>query len=870
MHRRLVGRTAELRRLSRALGRGSIRGAILAGPAGVGKTRLAREWLADSCRRRETVAVSATAAAASIPFGAFAHLLPAELPADAPPLTVLQSAVRALVERNGTARGLVVAVDDAHLLDDASATLVHRLVDANDAFVVLTLRLGESVPDPILAVGKDERVEWVEVGPLSEVATRRLAEQLLEGPVDSATMQQLWERTGGNPLYVTELVCGGLEAGVLSRSGELWSANGLLKLSGRLREVLAARIRSLPEAERAALAIVAAAERLELELLEQQTDPRELEALEQRGLTVVEEDRRRSVMAVAHPLYAEVARSDVPRLTARHLAGDLARQLSDTGMRRRDDLLRWAAWQLQSGRPAPAADLLAAARKAKATLDPELAERCAEVAAANGGGFDAELLHADAIAAQGRTEEVPALFADLAAQARDDAQRAQVALAHATSLLFQAGDRRCLEVLDAAIDTVTETRWRDELEAMLVFAAAYLGDLPLAVEEGGPLIARLDEGTSAVVRTAVIHTYALVLMGRYDSAAGLIDEGLRAAERARETFPIGEHLLLVNRVFGLEASGRINQAEQFVHQGYQHAVASDTLDVRGLWATNLGLALCFRGDLAGFVHHLDEGLAALRQRDPVGMLLLALSLGALAHAMIGQRGHARRLLDEYDTQSGDRIPAFGENWRHRVDAWVHPAGFGEDAARLALHAGQMAAREHHFAYGALNLHDAVRFGHPELVLSPLEDLVPVTEGELIPSLAHHARMLRERDPSGLEDVSQRFEAMGADLFAAESAAQASHLHTRTGATDRARTTRKRALVLAGSGARCPTLWLWISRPGSLTDRELEIARLAADGWSDRDIAEQLTISPRTVGNHLTSVYDKLDISGRDELDSLVT
>ena len=51
----------------------------------------------------------------------------------------------------------------------------------------------------------------------------------------------------------------------------------------------------------------------------------------------------------------------------------------------------------------------------------------------------------------------------------------------------------------------------------------------------------------------------------------------------------------------------------------------------------------------------------------------------------------------------------------------------------------------------------------------------------------------------------------------------------------------------------------------LTDREREIALLAAGGQSSRLIAEQLHLSVRTVDNHLGRIYDKLGVSNRADL-----
>ena len=52
---------------------------------------------------------------------------------------------------------------------------------------------------------------------------------------------------------------------------------------------------------------------------------------------------------------------------------------------------------------------------------------------------------------------------------------------------------------------------------------------------------------------------------------------------------------------------------------------------------------------------------------------------------------------------------------------------------------------------------------------------------------------------------------------------------------------------------------------SLTNRERQVAELAADGAKSREIADRLYLSPRTVENHLQRVYAKLGVNGRQTL-----
>ena len=69
------------------------------------------------------------------------------------------------------------------------------------------------------------------------------------------------------------------------------------------------------------------------------------------------------------------------------------------------------------------------------------------------------------------------------------------------------------------------------------------------------------------------------------------------------------------------------------------------------------------------------------------------------------------------------------------------------------------------------------------------------------------------------------------------------------------------VALAGISGRAPTV------PETLTRAEQEIAELAAAGLTNRQIAERLFVSPKTVATHLSHTYAKLDVRSRTELAS---
>ncbi|MGH8921646.1 MAG: AAA family ATPase, partial [Actinomycetes bacterium] len=262
----LVGRQRELEGIRQALGTARTAGVLLVGFSGAGRTRLAREAVAIAVAAgARTQWAHASQSAATIPFGAVAHLLPPPSGSTVGRAQLLHQTARHLTSL-AEGRRAVLCVDDAHVLDDASATLVHQLAATRTAFLVVTAPTGVHVPDPIFALWKDRLVDRLDVAPLGRADADELIVAALEGQVDGATLHQLWQLTLGRPLLVRELVEGGLDSGYLIQEDGVWRWRGPLTPPPRLVDLIESQMGVLKPGERLLVELLAFGESIGVEL----------------------------------------------------------------------------------------------------------------------------------------------------------------------------------------------------------------------------------------------------------------------------------------------------------------------------------------------------------------------------------------------------------------------------------------------------------------------------------------------------------------------------------------------------------------------------------------------------------------------------
>lgn len=866
-----VGRDHEMRQLGELLaddGAGGVGGVVLAGPPGVGKTRLGLECLQLAERTGlTTLRITATRAAAALPLGALSPLLPGDgqrPSAAGDSAGLLRRTAAALVEQAGDGR-LVLFVDDAHLLDDVSATLVQQLAATGAVFVLVTVPTGVPAPDPMVALWRDGMAERIELQRLPEQAISELLSFAVRGPLDPAAVTELTGRAQGNVLFLRELVAGALRDRSLVHEHGLWRLRGSLSPSNRLVELVEARFECHGLAERALCELVSFGEPLGQAELTTLVDASVAEALERQGVLSSRMNGRRLEVGFAHPIFGDVVRQRIPAIRARAITRALAEAVEASGARRKDDLLRVASWRLIGGGGTPET-MLAGAQAARWRYDFPLAERLARAALDAGAGFDAGLLAAELAGLQGRTEQAESELAALAVQALhegDDPQRARVAVARMDLVTWiRPGD---LSILDAAEATIDDPYWRDILTARRFPALLHAWGPRAVVEAAAPFLARAQG--AALAHASIAAATGLARRGRLDEALDTSARGHAAQIAASESQAWYPWWHAANRCGTLNYAGRFEEAEAEAETHYRQAVVEGSIEAQAIFALVPTFAVTERGRLGAATRGAATALALARQLGRPLTVHLCYAYQARTLALSGRTQDAsdaltaaRDVLSRPGMRHTEVDVLYTRGWIAAAAGDLHDArGHFERAAQLGDEIGDLIGE-------ARARHGLARVGRARDVLQRLATVTDQVDGVLAPAWLRHAGALAHKDAVELEAVSHDFEAMGADLLAAEAAADASVARRNAGELREATADARRASILAERSEYPVTPALrGIKARARLTDAERETALLAAAGRTNKQIAAALFLSARTVENRLHRVYQKLGISGRAEL-----
>ena len=859
----LAGRDSELGVIRRALS-GSVKqcGVVIAGTAGVGKTWLAREVL----RRAEasgelTKWIVGTESAHALPLGAFIGSL-GEAMSD--PLTNVRRVINSFVAQQRRGR-VVVGVDDAHLLDRFSALVVHQLAQSGGVRLVVTVRTGSAEPDAVTALWKDGLLARLDLEPLSAAATQEVIERTLGGPVDARSASRFRQLTGGNTLFLRQLLADQVAAGRMRQSAGVWVWDGDVAVSASLSDTVGRQMGRLSPQTAMVVDTLSQCEPLAVDVLCDLVGRTDLAAAERMGLVNVERTGGGLMARLAHPLFGELRRAHAGEMYLSGIRGRLATRLAEDGDGDMQATLRRALLHLESDLDPDAELYLESARHAMTLLDLDLADRLA-TAATRAGAPAAAGVRAMNLLLLGRGEEAEATLREMADGNLPDGHR--WATMRAANLIWMLGrPRDAAAILDGLASTTETPVQVAERLAVQACLDAVSARCQLAAERARAALDSADLPGFHAMMAAVALTTAMGALGQVDELADVAEEALR---RATTSFQASHMRFWYAAVYGraCRLTGRI---DEFV--GVAKRLAASASDVPGLAYANLasllGNADLARGAVADAVRLVHEALAGVHIHSvTTGLRPASYFALAEAHAKLGEPAEANDAV----AQARSCVPPdflFMHTAQSLACGWALAASGSlteavteaQEAARLARDRDQP-THELSCIQAAAQWGDASQAGRAQELAEELS--LPLAD-----AVALHAKALLAGDGGGLLEASVAYRRIGDRVAAADAAAQASVAFTASQQQKRGVYAAALANELADEcgGLRTPAMRTPTGL--KLSGRQRDVVELVAAGLSNRQIADKLVMSVRTVEGHVYRACQRVGAQSREELTTII-
>lgn len=854
----MLDRPAEFDAISRALTDPGSGGVVLVGPAGVGKTTLARSVVATL--PSEVHWIACTESARSIPLGVFAHQVPPSGSRD--PLALVASARESLLGQPNT----TIGVDDAYLLDDLSATLVHQLAVEGAARFVATVRSGEPVPDAVTSLWKDGYLKRFELAPLPKQQSVALVETVLGGRLEGLSADVMWNSSGGNPLFLRHLVEGAVDAGTLTEVSGVWQLRGSTVISSGLASLLANRLDRATAEVMTTLKLLSLCEPCDIDTLCALAGEEAVDAAEEQGLIRITRDGVQLNARFSHPLYGEVVRQRTGTASARRLRGTIVTALRDRPADTSAARIKLAQLFVGSDQVPDTNLLITAAKDAISLSNIPLGEQLARTALEHDGGLRAAEVLSRALMWQGRPAEADAILAGFDPAGLDELELVQWGIPRVSILFWSMGAvAEAHSVMRILADRVEHPALRLVVQATSAALAVHENriDEGLAIAEA--VLSDPDAPKQAFEFAAFSAGLAMPVAGRGDEF-----EPIAAKSRAQQKSTDGMIKVMVRYgdVLSLTTVGQLDLADE---RAADYATFSSSGQRLG-WAIariTAGVVATYRGRFPDAISAIEQALAALAAEASLPWRLPARLLLVKSYSALGDVERAARVLAEAAEHGGPSV-AIHEPQALIARSWLAAAeGSERSSLDLARAAAELAHRAGQYAVEGEALHHLARLGDRG-VAGRLRSLQNRIAGPLADLYTRHAAAVSTSDGAALDSVSAAFEDAGFLLSAADSAAQAAAVHHRTGDRRRNSESAARALRLAAlcGGAVTPAVRA-AAAPLPVTSREREIAAMVAAGLTNREIADRLVVSVRTVEGHIYRACIKLDVTDREELGRIV-
>jgi DNA-binding CsgD family transcriptional regulator len=873
---------------------------VLRGQAGIGKTALLREMAKQAANGGMGIVVRAVGIQAEMEMdfaGLHQLLLPVvgslqDLPGpqraalgtvfgletgQAPDRFLVSLATLTLLTDAAEKQPVLCVVDDAQWLDRVSLevlTFVARRLLADRVGMVFGLRAGEERAEVLSGFPE------LRVGPLPPEAGRELLETVAGGQVAEPVSRRVLAEAAGHPLALVEL------------GSELAAGRGVpdtvpgqpLRVSERLELLYLNRVRELPSGAQTLL-VLAAAEQLG----EPETVWRAAEALGVDPEVAELPELRRMLslsprVAFSHPLMRAAAYWGAPPGERRRVHAALAAVTNPgTDPDRR-------AWHLAEAAEGPdeavARELEASADRARARGGWENEQaflgRAAQLTADPGRRAARQLAAAEAALIASDITGADALAGQAAPHLAQPLTRARARRVHGLCLQAQGRTAEAVRTLvDAALEMGTANPGRAHDTMLEAFSAAQMdGWFGPENAEVAQAVRRLPRPSAAAPGDGLLDGYAAIHEGRTAEGYALLRKGVRSMAAARDS----PDTVLPRLVACLQAARLLfdhsmwTDLERYWIPAFRDRGAVTTL-IPVLFS--LGNDILQAGRLSAAETALAEGRTLAEDagnREWLdGFAVSELSLLALRGNAPECQAVAARLLSK----------PIRKPFRDLTQLAIAVLELGVGRYDAALDA----ALEAQALWPLLSPEDAVeaavRCGRPEIAQAAFDDFAPLPAAAGTPwalGVMARCQALLAGDDPGADDNYQQSIGYLQDTPVVLALARSRLVYgewlrrqrRRRDARDQLRTAlesfeRMGAHGFAGRarselGATGEPAMERTERAGpQLTPQETQIARLAAAGATNRDIATRLFLSAATVDYHLRKVYRKLDVTRRVSL-----
>ncbi|MFB2583869.1 helix-turn-helix domain-containing protein [Herbiconiux liukaitaii] len=789
-----------------------------------------------------------------------------------------------LVELDEDLRGRIWVGSEIHLLDADRASRLAGSIEAKALVPFATASDRYPLPAPLARLCRVGSLLLLELPALTTSETLTVIESTLGGPLDAASVPAfLPRRSGGDLLVVTEAVREAVSSGALVQSDGVWRLEHELPPREGFRRFVHSRtplalpidatdelildvLGLVPDVSQPIARDILAAAQVEPGETPAGSDdvPERLERLESLGVIEARSADGALRLRIRDPALELMLPQTLGLLRRTRLTERIVDVLGcrDPLTLSGSELATLTRYALTLGRSVDPGALTRVAIAALQASRSELALQLAKAAEAHGGGFDSQIVLAAAESQLGRSSDAVARLAALRSDVHGDPVR-DAALAVVSELI----DARSSDPefgWHLASGAASRVRGID-LIATLQLQTTRDDIIPMLDDDPDRIRAILEAERLVQEASDLLHVGDLAGVHR------LLDlgESILTAARA-DTFGVR-----LRRAMATSIDGSMDEGIAVGAELRARATAAGRSDQYAMASWMHGQQLLYSGRSVAAIQALTS---ALRVMERIGMERVATPVRtelSIALAQAGAPQSASDVLHSVPLEPGGE--ALGASVALQATGWIHAsAGRPDEAVAAFLSAADQQIALGHPVLAVYACNEAARAGGAREALQLLDSAVPHLQGANPRLVLQQIRVLSRweasqegSDPVGLADdfesLGDALATGGVHLNAAECYSKAAELRESHGQGRAATSARRKAneqLEICGVAT---SPFIVRGSTTTLSRREREIADGAASGRSNREIAEELVLSVRTVETHLQRIYQKLGVRSRSEL-----